>query len=260
MKRVGILMEGRTRMRDLTGFQLRKLVCVLALTLRLLFFGTAAHAQAGPSEPQGQSLGSLNTAGEVYLNESRAPSELTIFSGDILRTGETGTAVLTTTGKGSFEISHQSQVGFDGDPRYFAELKQGTISLKTSGGEGPAAVRAGNFVVVQTNRNEQTAATIASLADGSFLVTCSAGNVGVIPLQQTTGLFLQAGQSARISPNGELTASNPATPAAPAPPVRSGSNRRLWIYLGLAGAGAGAGIAVALANGASHPPVSPSSP
>jgi hypothetical protein len=229
----------------------------LALTLQFLLVAASAHGQAVSPDQQRQSLGSLNSFGEVFVNESPAPSELTIFPGDTLRTGETGTAMLTTSGSNSYQISSRSQVEFTGDPHYFAELKVGMIVAKSSAGSGGAVVRAGNFVVVPTNRNERTTATIERMADGSFLVTCSIGNVGVIPMQEAQGLFLQAGQSARITPKGELVALEM---PAPAGTQSAGRSNRLWIYLGLAGGAIAAGTAAAIASGGNHPPISPSSP
>ena len=234
---------------------------VPAIAFQSLLLVTSAHAQAASADPQRQSIGSLNTMGEVYVNETRAPSELAIFPGDAVRTGETGMATLTTIGKGSFQISRRSQVVFSANPQYLAELKLGTISLKSAGGTGLGVVRAGNFVVVQTNRGEQTAAVIEGAADGSFLITCSAGNMGVIPMQESSGLFLQAGQSARISPTNELTAVGTPPRTASANPTPAGTHHRTWIYLGLVGAAAGAGIAAAIVySEGSHPPVSASAP
>jgi hypothetical protein len=226
-----------------------------ALLLPFLLLAASAHGQVA-SPDQRQSLGSLNSSGEVFVNESRAPSEVTIFPGDAVRTGETGTAILTTTGNNSFQISRQSQVVFAGDPHYFAELESGGISVKSLEGTSGAVVRAGNFAVVPTNRNERTTATIEKLADGSFVVTCSAGNVGVIPLQQAPGLFLQAGQSARISPKGELAALDKPLSAG----TQSAGRRHLWIYLGLAGGGIAAGTAAAVVLSENHAPISPVAP
>src|SRR6202021_1535438 len=102
--------------------------------------------------------------GEVYVNETKAPTELTIFPGDTVRTGPTGTAMLTTSTGNSFQIPAQSQVVFAGDPRYFAELKVGTISVKALGG---AAVLAGNSAVVPTTRIKPKPKTIKKKAEGS---------------------------------------------------------------------------------------------
>jgi hypothetical protein len=233
-------------------------IFLAAMAFPLLLLAAPAAAQGGSPDAQRQSLGSLNSAGEVYVNETKAPSELTIFSGDTVRTGATGTAMLTSSGNNSFQIAAQSQVVFAGDPRYFAELKMGTVSVKAQA--GGAAVRAGKSAVVPTNRNERTTATIARAADGSFVVTCSAGSVGILLLNQAQGLFLQAGQSARISATGELSAEQaPAAASGPSGTQSAGKSRSLWIYLGMAGAGAGAaaGVALALTN---HTPVSPSTP
>jgi hypothetical protein len=226
-----------------------------ALLLPFLLLAASARGQVA-SPDQRQSLGSLNSSGEVFVNESRAPSEVTIFPGDAVRTGETGTAILTTSGNNSFQISRQSQVVFAGDPHYFAELESGGISVKSLEGTSGAVVRAGNFAVVPTNRNERTTATIEKLADGSFVVTCSAGNVGVIPLQQAPGLFLQPGQSARISPKGELAAMDKPLSAG----TQSAGRRHLWIYLGLAGGGIAAGTAAAVVLTENHAPISPVAP
>jgi hypothetical protein len=96
-------------------------------------------------------------------------------------------------------------------------------------------------------------------------------------LQEPSGLFLQAGQSARISAKGELAAveTPPQAPAqtpaqttaqssgqstAQAPPATAGRAHRLWLYLGLAGAGIAAGTAAAVALGGGHTLVSPVAP
>jgi hypothetical protein len=228
-----------------------------AMAFPSLLLAVPAAGQGAAPDAQRESLGSLNSGGEVYVNETKAPTELTIFSGDTVRTGPTGTAMLTTSAGNSFQIPAQSQVVFAGDPRYFAELKVGTISVKALGG---AAVRAGNSAVVPTNRNERTTVTIQKTADGSFIVTCSAGNVGILPMNQAPGLFLQAGQSARISEAGVLSADQaPAGTNGPAGTQSAGRNRTTWIYVGMAVAGAGAAAGIALAV-SGHSPVSPSAP
>jgi hypothetical protein len=226
-----------------------------ALLLPFLLLAASAYGQ-GVSPDQRQSLGSLNSSGEVFVNDSRAPSEVTIFPGDAVRTGETGTAILTTSGNNSFQIPRQSQVLFAGEARYFAEVKSGAISVRSMGDTSGAVVRAGNFVVVPTNRNERSTTTIEKMPDGSFLVTCTAGNVGVIPLQQAPGLYLQAGQSARISPAGELTALNTPTSGT----TQSAGRRRVWLYVGLAGGGIAAGTAAAIVLSEHHAPISPVAP
>jgi hypothetical protein len=271
MNRLAKLFEGRKQARDL----IVPLRFIPIVTLQLLLFAALAQGQAVSPEAQRQVLGSLTTEGDVYVDESRAPSELTIFSGESLRTGETGTALLTTDTNGSYQISPGSQVDFTGDPRYLAELKSGTISVKSMRGQGRAVVRAGNFVVVPTILNAQTVEKIERMGDGSFLITCSLGNIGIVPMGGDPGLFLEAGQSARISAKNELVAleqPNQSPSQGPnqgpnqGPSQSKGTNSpgvrsyRPLIYLGLAGGATAAIVVVATKHGANRPVVSPSSP
>jgi hypothetical protein len=248
-----------------TRSAMKAVFLTLAFVQQFLMLPTLAGAQGASLDGQRQSLGSLTSNGEVRVNQAPAPSELTLYSGDSVRTGETGTATLTTPEDKSFQLSRNSEVAFTEDAHYFAELKSGTIAVKSAGGAAGAVVRTGNYVVVPTNRNERTILTIERAPDGTFLVTCTAGNMGIIPLQGGSGLFLQAGRSARISPQGQLAAVDAAppvlTPASTSGPAQSaGRSHRLWLYLGLAGAGVAAGTAAAIAAGGNHPPMSPSSP
>jgi hypothetical protein len=236
------------------------------MTLQFLLVASLAQAQAVSPDAQRQALGSLMTGGEVYVNESRAPSELTIFSGDSVRTGETGTAMLTTETKGSYQISAGSQVAFSGDPRYLAELKLGAISVQSTS-VGRAVVRAGDFVVVPTVLNSQTVEKIEKMADGSFLVTCMLGSIGIVTLQGAQGLFVEAGKSATISANNELVAvGQPSLTPGPTPVPNQGPAQpvarsyRSWIYFGLVGGGAAGVAAWAATRGSSPAVVSPAAP
>src|SRR5579859_1672232 len=119
------------------GNRFAVLAVLLALIPPLSIFAVPAAAQTTP-DPQRQPLGSLDSTGEVFVNEQRAPSELTVFPGDTLRTGDTGSARLTAGGNSSLQISRQSQVVFSADPHYVAELKLGSITFKSLGGAGGA--------------------------------------------------------------------------------------------------------------------------
>ncbi|MFY9528450.1 MAG: hypothetical protein WBC04_13445 [Candidatus Acidiferrales bacterium] len=242
------------------------------VALLLLFFPALAYSRAVSQEQERRPLGSLSTVGEVYVNDSRAPAESTIFSGDVLTTGQGGTATFAMSGKGTFKISPQSVLVFAGEPQYVAELKSGTVVMSSFAGATDIILRAGNFTVGPVVQEEHSTAKIDREVDGSFLVSCLEGSVGVLPLQGAAGRFLQAGQALSISPEGELIApKQPSVPAAapapsPAPtptttPTTSGNKKSYkgWIILGLAGAGA-AGAAAAAAGGGGGHPVSPSSP
>ncbi len=238
------------------------------VTLQFLLTASLAQAQGGSAAGQRQVIGSLMTSGEVYVNETPAPSELTIFSGDSVRTGDSGTAMLTTEAKGSYQISNRSQVVFSGDPRYLAELKMGTISAESTS-VGRAVVRAGDFVAVPTVLNSQSVEKIERMADGSFLVTCSLGSIGIVTVEGAQGLFLEAGKSATISAKNELSALNSQSTAQSPPPGSTqgqgapqpvGRSYRSWIYLGLAGGGIAGAAVWAATKGSSPQVVSPAAP
>jgi hypothetical protein len=235
---------------------------VFFLALQFVLLPALAHGRSSSSNQQKEVLGSLSSVGEVYVNESPAPAESTIFSGDTLRTGNAGTATFVTSGKGSFKLAPRSQVVFAGNPQYVAELKSGVVVMSSLSGPSGINLRAGNFAVVAVTQGDQSTSKIETAADGSFVVTCVEGSVGVLPLDGPNGLFLQVGQSVNISPQGELSAAKapvqpPSTPAQP--PASTSVQKKSytgWIILGVAGAG-GAGAVAALAGKKGSQPVSP---
>jgi len=239
-------------------------VCfVHLLALQLILFTALATARPALGAQEKQPLGSLSSVGQVYVSNAVVPAESTIFTGDMLRTDDTATATFTMSGKGSFEIASRSQLVFAGSQQYVAELKSGTVVMSSMSGASGISLRTGNFVVVGVTQTEQSTAKIDSATDGSFLVTCSEGSIGIIPLEgPPNGVFLQAGQSVTISSQGELSAPT-ATVASnvPATPTTSQTAKKShtgWIILGVAAAG-GVGAAVALAGHKSST-VSPSIP
>jgi hypothetical protein len=240
-------------------------VFVPVLALQLLLFSAPVAGRTASQEQQKQPLGSLSSVGEVYVNDSLAPAELTLFSGDTLRTGQTGMATFETSGKGSFRVSPHSQLVFTGSQQYVAELKSGTIVMSSLSGPSGINLRAGNFVVVAVTQGEQSASRTETASDGTFVVTCLEGSVGVLPLDGSNGLFLANGQAVSISTQGELSplkvATAPVRTAAPttAPPTSRRKSYTGWIIVGAAGAG-GVGAAAALAGRGGSKPVSPSAP
>ena len=226
------------------------LVALAALLVALSL--TASYTRVSAQERQKEEpLGSLSSTGEVYVNDSPAPAESTIFAGDTLRTRETGTATFTMSGKGDLKVSRQSQLVFSDGSQYAAELKAGTIVLDSSSGPTGVTLRAGGFVVVPAVRDQVTSARIDEATNGSFRISSLDGTVAVIPLEGTSGQILQVGQSVSISTRGELASPALAQPA----------GHTHWILLGLAGAGASAAAGAATAgHGASRQSVSPSSP
>jgi hypothetical protein len=249
---------------------------------RLLTVGAAAllmmasGAQGRTRSQEHQPLGSLSGAGEVYVNNSPAPADATIFSGDTLHTGATGTVTFTSSVEGTFQLLPGSQIAFNGGDQFVAELQTGTVVVSSQRGPQGLSVRAGDYTVVGATEGELTSAKIERGADGSFAVTCLGGSVILVPAGEgSSGLLIQAGQTVNISAKGKLSAVREAAaaptpsltpapgeaPSTPAPaPVSTGmSNTTKWIIAGVAIAG-GAGAALALAGGHKSSSVSPSNP
>ena len=241
------------------------LVQVVAL---LLLLPALSRAQVLlPQETAREPLGSLTSMGEAYVNASPAPAEITIFSGDRVRTGESGSAMFNMSGKGSLKLSPRSQVLFSGKYEYTAELEAGAVVMNSVSGPNGFTLRIGNDVLVPSMKEHTVLASIDRAPDGSFLVTCSDGAMGVLTLQGTSGQFLQVGQSVSVAPNGQLfpVVQQAATPGKSLS-LRSSSgaqkakgSRTGWGFLGLGAAGA-AGAVAALSHGGGKQPISPSSP
>jgi hypothetical protein len=219
---------------------------------------TPTVAQAGKRSQEHQALGSLSSVGEVYVNNSPAPADSTIFSGDTVRTGAAGTATFTSSAQGTFQISAQSQVAFNGGDQYVAELQSGMVVMSSMRGPQGLNLRLGSFTAVGVTDGEQSTSKIEKAADGTFAVTCLDGSVILVPTAGSNGLLMQAGQTVSISGQGQLSAVKEVAPPNPTPgTVQQKKSYTLWIVVGAAGAGA-AGIALALGGKhSSTPPVSP---
>ena len=227
-------------------------LCFLNL-FALLMLSTSGYAHAARQDQQREPLGSLSGVGEVYVNDSAAPGESTIFSGDRLRTGENGTATFTVSGKGTLKISPRSEVAFPGNYQFTTELKSGTVVLSAISGPGGITLRAGNYVLVSSFRQQSATTKIEGAANGSFLVSCLDGSVGVLTVDAKSGQFLQAGQSLNISAGQTLSSVSGATNAT------AHTFHSNWLYLGLGGAAAAA-LAAGLGRGGGKQSISPSGP
>jgi hypothetical protein len=207
------------------------LVCVLSIP---------AWARTSQQEQSREKLGSLTSLGEVYVNDSLISAMSTVSPGDKIRTGESGEATLAVAGKGTLRIRPLSQVVLSGNDQYTAELEKGTVLLNSVPGSDGLIVRIGNYVVVPSVRSIATALRVTKAQDGSSLVYCSDGKIGVLTVEGKSGQLLQAGQSLTVSAKSELLASS-------STPKSKGHSHTRWILLGVAGAAA-AGAAAALAH------------
>jgi hypothetical protein len=254
-------------MRSLTmlekGLKRPAKICLRSVFPQLLIlhfsFGLAyGAAYPGQGQEQRQALGSLTTTGEVYLNSSGAPTQSTVLAGDVLRTSPGGTAMFTLAGNGSLRISPNTEIVFAGGPQYAAELKLGKVVMNSLNGPMGITLRAGSSVVVAVAEGEQSTSSIEAPSDGSFLISCLGGSVGVIPLQGGKGIFIREGQSVSVSPQGELSAMSAqvaplaaqgATDTETAPAARQKHSHARWILIGVGAAGAVTAAAILSARG-----------
>src|SRR5256886_17593774 len=102
---------------------------ILAVLL-LFVFPATSRALAVPQEKEKTALGSLTSVGEVYVNDSPAAAEITIFSGDRVRVGENGSATFNMSGKGSLKLSPRIQALFAGKYEYTVELEAVGVVVK----------------------------------------------------------------------------------------------------------------------------------
>jgi hypothetical protein len=244
--------------------------CVLFLGLiqllatQLILFPSLSRAQAAPPESERDPLGSLTSVGQVFVNDSPAPSEITIFSGDKVRTGESGSATFNMSGKGSLKISPRSEVVFSGKYEYTAEFEAGAVLMNSVSGPNGFTMRIGNNVVVPSFKERTASASIEKAPDGSFVIKCLDGAMGVLALQGSSGQFIQIGQSVGVAPTGALFAvvqpgATPGKTTSSARTPKPSHSLAVWAYAGLGGAAA-AGAALGLSHGAGKQSISPSSP
>jgi hypothetical protein len=210
------------------------------------------HADAQQQEPaQRTPLGSLSATGTVQVNGSTAPAQSTIFAGDSLNTDPGGTATLTVAGRGTIKLYPQSEMAFNGNSGYVAELVHGTAVVNTLVAASGVALRVGDYVVGAAPGGANAAAMVRLQADGTGLVYCIAGTVQVVALQGDTSVSLAVGQSTSISTAGEAITAQ-ASPSSPFPngEVRRPTKHHRWrlIILGLVG-GTAVATAVAFTRG-----------
>ena len=224
----------------------------------------SSQGQQGEISPEQQkvSVGSLSSVGEVYVNDSLAPSESTIFPGDSVRIGQSGAATFTVSGRGSLKVSPQSRVVFSGNYQFIAELEAGTVVLNSIAGGNGMILRIGGFVLVPSFPREQSITSkVERNSDGSFIVSCFDGSAGILTLEGRSGQFLHGGQSLQVSSNkpGEEELSlvsterhRPKSALDKTPPER--------FLLGLAGAGGVASAIDQLIQSRGKQSISPSAP
>ncbi len=249
-----------------SAFSLRfaELLVLLVSLLLMPRYGRAlSQGQQGgiSQEQQKVPLGSLSSVGEVYVNDSLATSESTIFSGDRVRAEQTGTATFTASGRGSLKISSQTRVVFTGNYQFIAELEAGTVVLNSIAGGNGMILRIGDFVLVPSFPREQSITSkVDRTSDGSFTVSCFDGSAGVLRLEGRSGQFLHSGQALQVFSNKQGQEElSPVLSGRHRPKSAQGTSPELFL-LGLAGAGGVAVLIDQLIQSRGKQPVSPSAP
>jgi len=106
---------------------------------------------------------------------------------------------------------------------------------------------------VSSIREQPATFRITRAQDGSFLVSCLGGSLGVLALEGKFGQFLQGGQSLTVSEKQDVS------PASASVKRKSNFATR-WLLIGLAGAGTAAAVAAKLAHGGGNQTVTLSAP
>lgn len=220
-----------------------------------------AGVLAGPAPGQGgqgQAVGHLRAAGEVYVNQTGVAGERTVFAGDTVRTNSDGRASILVGGRGVLELESNSRLVLAAAPQYFAWLEEGKLTLRALQDARNFQLRLGRFILVPSPETE-SAAQMEQRADGAARVRCVAGSIGLVALEGVESLFLNPEQVVDITREGQLRRPPPQeVPTPPLEPVGEKKSRRGLVILILVGA-AGGGAAVALAS-RGRESVSPSVP
>ncbi len=241
-------------------------IIVVLLAPLLLFVNLPVPAQTTDSK----GIGVLQVQGSVSLGGTSAATGATIYAGDSIRTGLNGTALVNLTGRGSIVMAPNSDLTFP------------PVSL----GSHSVALHHGKFALHILPEGSGTTAELGKLvlrpligqgvdyeveieADGSAVVHCISGTVGIIEVEGANSTFLNSGDSAEISASGVTeripasatplpNSSAPNTPQS-TPRSPSGKSNAGWIILAASGGGIAALVAV-IAIEHKTTPVSPSAP
>lgn len=214
----------------------------------------------GAQQPAARPLAVLRARGDVRVNQSLLSGDSTLFAGDRLRTGVDGVASISVAGQGSLLVEPGSTVSLPDQPQYLATLEQGKVTLRSLADARGFQVRVGNFTVVPS-APQASVTEITLVPGGGARLVCRAGSVGVLELDGPASLFLSAGESALILPDGTLRSQPQAPAPAPTPPQpQERRSRRGLLALLFLGAGAGGAVAALAGRGDEQQPVSPSRP
>jgi hypothetical protein len=235
-------------------FDHRWMTIPLLLGATIFLYGAQLAGQTKVSP----AIGSLQSRGEVFVGGVPATSEVTLFPGEVIRTGDDGAANLAIRDRGLLVIAANTEIAFppgqSGGP--LASLHSGIIALRLSAKAMPTSIELGK-IALTTASNTAAAAEVEMSADASAHVRCLAGSVGLIAVKSVQPVFLKPGEEATTSADGKIAVIG-ADASAAGIPAAAGTSKAASIAL-LAGGGAAAGVA-ALITVSHAPPMSPTAP
>lgn len=184
------------------GNRLRQLLSI-SLTISLLSLSSMiALAAPGNAKP----LGSLSATGEVYLNDSKAISGMTVFTDSRIMTTAESNAMVSLGQLGGLSILPQSSVSLSfSDSSVSTQLDSGRVSLYAPKGISYSVATVDGLVVADGSQETKFS---VSIEDGKTYVTTEAGQVELRSSRaaaQTVG----PGQNAMLGATpGQITSSS----------------------------------------------------
>jgi hypothetical protein len=241
---------------------------VLSAALTVCFFCLAAAAQQGPIV-----IGQAVLSTETTQNGIALPSGGTIFDGDLIVTGASGSAVVKLSPTTQVTLNANTTVHFARVvQRTWLRLQKGTVVVENTGKD---------FAVVETPKFQIVPGTEASskayvglMADNSTYLESAEGNMVIDDIKSGQSYILAAGQSTLVPADASGVPGLQAQAVVPAPPVKEAPptpppttppkppSHHTGLIVGIAAAAGVAGGVAALAGGGGGggPPASPSAP
>jgi hypothetical protein len=228
----------------------------------------AGNIPAPAQTTDSKGIGVVQVQGSVSLDGTTAATGATIFPGDSIQTGPDGSVLVNMPGRGSLVIAANSSIIFPPVTQgsHLVALQRGKFALHILSEAAGTTAEFGKFVL-RPIIGQGAEYDVEIAPDGSALVRCFTGTIGIIEAQGANSTFLNAGQSAQISATGSVerigAAGAPPPNSTPPPSSTSPSGKSKsyvgWIILAAAAGGVAAVVAVVVSE---HKPatVSPSSP
>jgi hypothetical protein len=210
--------------------------------LSLFLAGLMVHPfpmQAASSAPV---LGSMNAYGPVMVGETAAPSEATLFAGDLVDT-KSGNAVIQYKQGARVLLAKSSSALFSTGS---VELKKGEMTFRSAGNKD-VVFQATSLRLEPTS--EKTLANVM-VNDGKATISVKEGGVRAVDPSGITLGEIPAGKTQlfamAVAPSARAAAA-PAAASAAAPPIPS-AGAAIWVALAVAGATIGTFVTAKVAD------------